>query len=81
MAGGPAGVTVVRWAGDGVWVGTADGAVVRRAQDRRWLQMRRFPSAVEALLVDGPTTYVALAGGEILRSADGASSWTSLGAI
>ena len=76
--GAPRNVTAVRWGVDGVWAGTEDGAIARLDAAGAWRDVHRFEGAVEALLVDGSTAYVAIAGEGILRSDDGGTSWTSV---
>ena len=74
----PPRVTVLRWARDGIWAGTATGVLARRDERGTWQEHHRFAGAVEALLIDRSTIYAAVTGEGILRSDDGAATWTPI---
>lgn len=78
-ANAPGGVTVLRWARDGLLAGAEDGRLHRREQgSARWSEVHDFGGAVEALLADGDDVYAAVAGEGLFMSADGGRSWRQL---
>lgn len=77
--GGPRGVAVVHWSDEGLWAGGADGVVYRiDLSDGNWTQVETFEGAVEALVADGDTVYVAVEASGIYTSPNRGRSWHRL---
>ena len=75
----PAGATVLRWVGTGLWAGGQDGTLHRgNPASATWEPVRRFDGPVEALVVDGADVYVAVDGSGIYRTGDSGRRWELL---